>query len=605
MSLASNTTDLAARVRDEFNAVRSEIPAIEIANYFNGSTVEATTFAVTSDGATVLATFEKSGGGDINILFNSVPSLFDATPIASVALTAGSDSSPQINFVYIPQSTNVLTAATNGWPSEQYAPVGTVLVQSAASVQTDGAYKVHAWSDHLADGSNNGHSAHLNYWIRQQPATWVDGVALTPTAGAAQLDVSTSSGTVLQLHDHNFPAFNTATGSSIYVINHPDGAYAKVGSLTQADGVDKDVNGTVLGGASSDFYNLVLWGVVNEADADEKLMVNLPDGVYNSDTGGKASNDDQNTAIYTIPTEYTGVGFLIARLTIQETAGTYTVIQNEDLRGLKPSTSAGGSATGGTEFADNVFRIQDELDVTKEVAFQASGITTGTTRTITVPNADVDLAGIATNAADITTIEGEQTTQNAAIALNTAKTGVTTEEANPPLVSQAAIEAGTDTAEVTVSPLRIAQAIAALGGGGGGGGIIVYKTADETRVSTTTFADDTDLTVSVEANGIYEFRQIIIHKSATTPDMKIGHSYPVGTEVAWQDRINGARDAKPETSTLYLVGYGSTYTIAYHLGIILVGGTAGSFSLRWAQNTSSTVATTLKKGSMMKLTKLN
>lgn len=43
------------------------------------------------------------------------------------------------------------------------------------------------------------------------------------------------------------------------------------------------------------------------------------------------------------------------------------------------------------EFSDAEFRIQDNADTTKEIAFQASGITTGTTRTITMPDEDVTL----------------------------------------------------------------------------------------------------------------------------------------------------------------------------------------------------------------------
>jgi hypothetical protein len=47
-----------------------------------------------------------------------------------------------------------------------------------------------------------------------------------------------------------------------------------------------------------------------------------------------------------------------------------------------------------TVFADNVFRIQDDGDATKQIAFEASGIGTGTTRTITMPNANVNLADV-------------------------------------------------------------------------------------------------------------------------------------------------------------------------------------------------------------------
>jgi len=44
-----------------------------------------------------------------------------------------------------------------------------------------------------------------------------------------------------------------------------------------------------------------------------------------------------------------------------------------------------------TDFQDDTFRIQDDVDDTKEIAFEASNITTSTTRTITMPDGDVDL----------------------------------------------------------------------------------------------------------------------------------------------------------------------------------------------------------------------
>ena len=52
--------------------------------------------------------------------------------------------------------------------------------------------------------------------------------------------------------------------------------------------------------------------------------------------------------------------------------------------------------SGKNVFADDVFRVQDNADATKQIALQASGIATGTTRTVTMPDADVDLGKIAT-----------------------------------------------------------------------------------------------------------------------------------------------------------------------------------------------------------------
>jgi hypothetical protein len=278
----------------------------------NGSALDSPAVTVTSDGATITLSMEKSGGGDIRFVFDDGVYTYDCTPAATIALTAGSDVSPQINYVYILASTKALTVSTSGWPGTEHAPIATVLCQSAASLQTDGAYKVHAWTDHVDTVGHQGHLAHLNSWIRSRPAGWISGVVLTPTAGAAQLDIATSSGIVLQLHDHVFPAFDTSTGSSIFVVNDPDAAYTKVSSLTQADGVDKDANGVALGGANTDHYNLVIWGVVNESAGDCKLMCNLPDGSYGTNIGDQATLDVDNTAIYSIPTEYIGTGFLIA-----------------------------------------------------------------------------------------------------------------------------------------------------------------------------------------------------------------------------------------------------------------------------------------------------
>ncbi|MEN8236148.1 MAG: hypothetical protein ABFQ95_01145 [Pseudomonadota bacterium] len=50
--------------------------------------------------------------------------------------------------------------------------------------------------------------------------------------------------------------------------------------------------------------------------------------------------------------------------------------------------------SGSNEFIDNVFRILDDLDNTKKIAFQADQITTGTVRTITMRDSDLDLANV-------------------------------------------------------------------------------------------------------------------------------------------------------------------------------------------------------------------
>jgi len=67
------------------------------------------------------------------------------------------------------------------------------------------------------------------------------------------------------------------------------------------------------------------------------------------------------------------------------------------LQALETATEAGQS----TEFADDVFRINDDADPTKQLAFQVASIATGTVRSILMPDNDVNLADIATNTTSI------------------------------------------------------------------------------------------------------------------------------------------------------------------------------------------------------------
>jgi len=72
--------------------------------------------------------------------------------------------------------------------------------------------------------------------------------------------------------------------------------------------------------------------------------------------------------------------------------------------GTNVTTSAAGSTVtinaagaGGPEFADNVFRVYDNGDNTKKVAFECSGVTTSTVRTWTVDDRDIDFDAVATS----------------------------------------------------------------------------------------------------------------------------------------------------------------------------------------------------------------
>lgn len=361
----------------------------DIVNFYNGAILEDHEVDVVSDGTDVTLTVNEVGGptGFLSLFFDGEFSKFDVE--ATVNLSLGSDTAPVLNYVFIPNDTEILTANTSGFPTDQQiVKIATCLVQDATSVQADGCYKVHAWTDHITSQSG-GHIAHVNEWIRYQHATWRSGVAASFSGtGGATIGMSVTSGTVLQLHEHPFPAF--ADPAEFYVVNDPTVPYRK---LTNIGDIDTDALGASLRNTG---YPLVFWGCISEDGTDCKIFCNLPSGSYNRGAEATIRTDANKYANYSIPGEFRGTGFLFFRL-VTDSNGAGSIIRyytdgGDDLRGTFPNTIAGGATAIGTEFVDSAFRVSNVVDNTKEMALDVSGVATATTRTLVVPDKDGTIA---------------------------------------------------------------------------------------------------------------------------------------------------------------------------------------------------------------------
>jgi len=343
---------------------------------------------------------EKDLGGDILYFFQSGNLTLDCTTgggvggKATVVLTEGaSASSPVTNYIYIKDLGGFATLqASTAFPTGEFCWVGTALVPDSTTFLTTGPYSFQRYSDSVEFPDERGALSYERERIRQIPPNWDSGVqpttTITSNGGAPDnVDIETTSGIVYQMHRQTFPVF--PVGTDIYVANDSVQPYKVVTDLNQ---LLTDAAGNTMSGRR---FSLVLWGAVNKDTGDCKLYVNLPIGSYNTDLS--AVTDPSNFAVTSIPKEFKGTGFLICRLAYRhqtQNSGTWSNIaqsvagvNNIDLRGLTPGYNLGGASTPSTtEFLDDTFRINDNIDPTKQIAFEASAIGAGNTSIIGIPD---------------------------------------------------------------------------------------------------------------------------------------------------------------------------------------------------------------------------
>lgn len=314
-------------------------------NFWNGVTREHFEFLISSDGAIITGSLESSGtSDDLTLIFSSGFALLDTSPPTTIVLTAGTDSVPQINYVYLPISTKVLTINLSSWPAEEHVKIAYVVLRSAVSTQTEGPFVNQNINDALQEDSGLGHLNHITQRIRLEGSVWISGVEASITIDSVptpdDVFISNTGGIVFQLHEHNFPALDMATGNHLHVVNHPTVPFEDTVNLnTQI----LDALGVSLNNTS---FSFVIWGVINEEMTSSHLMLNLPTGTYAFANPTDAINDPNNKSVYTIPKDYQSVGFLIARFTFTYKNDVWTLEDTEDLRGFKPNVSAGGGVGG-------------------------------------------------------------------------------------------------------------------------------------------------------------------------------------------------------------------------------------------------------------------
>ena len=305
---------------------------------WNGTCDPTPVITVTSDGVNWALTLTGTGTVDLACFFGGVEHTFDTTPAVSINLTAGLDTAPQANFIYLTESggTVSINNDTSGYPATAHIRIADCLLQSVASGQTLAAYLVHQHSEHIST-TDSGAIVHHSEKIRELGATWFSGVApANLVVSNPDAYISVGAGVVHQLHSHVFPAINMQTPATVYVVNDPTTAFKPITTLDDITQDAADTPGTI----NNRHFSLVLWGSQNANDTGQ-LYINLPTGTYA--TAVKAAQDANKYTVSSIPSAFKGTGFLIAEYRVQgKDSGTW--VQNDliDFRGQVPSISPGG-----------------------------------------------------------------------------------------------------------------------------------------------------------------------------------------------------------------------------------------------------------------------
>ncbi|MET9957027.1 hypothetical protein ABZ135_36505 [Streptomyces sp. NPDC006339] len=146
--------------------------------------------------------------------------------------------------------------------------------------------------------------------------------------------------------------------------------------------------------------------------------------------------------------------------------------------------------------------------------------------------------------------------------------------------------------------------------------VTVRKSGDTTRASTTTMANDPDLTIGVVANGVYRLTGYIVYSqnlaASASSGIKIGWSGPALATMQW---TSGGTDGPTSltgqdvtsnsiSQTRSLPSNLGTFMSAIPVGYLAVAGTAGSLSFQWAQVASNATGTIVRAGSWINLRRI-
>ena len=127
--------------------------------------------------------------------------------------------------------------------------------------------------------------------------------------------------------------------------------------------------------------------------------------------------------------------------------------------------------------------------------------------------------------------------------------------------------------------------------------VVARKAADETINNLTSAQDDDDLKLIVAASEVWAFDFTLRVNSSAGADIYVSFGVPSGATAYWRGE-GGASETELTTGNSAIQTSGANQIIRIS-GVIIVGATAGTLTLRWAQNLAEVSDTKVMAGSLM------
>ncbi|HEY6021927.1 MAG TPA: hypothetical protein VIY48_19285 [Candidatus Paceibacterota bacterium] len=149
---------------------------------------------------------------------------------------------------------------------------------------------------------------------------------------------------------------------------------------------------------------------------------------------------------------------------------------------------------------------------------------------------------------------------------------------------------------------------------GPGSKTYAIKSATTARASTTVLANDPHLVLSLAANATYELSGFLEYNGQPTAgaDFKMDWTIPAGSTLQYarngyiSNSVTQTDQVVTDEATIRVLGtFGTTTNVSANIkGVLVTGGTSGNIQLRWAQNVSNAIATSLLINSFIKLERI-